>query len=178
MKKNLEGYWSWEMVEQCLVETMRLWRRSPGDGRWPFASDGPWHLVKRELYGPDVDKDEPVRPLPLSRADVRRRDQASGWLLEVPERDRRLVCLALLHRARGAKQVPWGKLKRAMGIELGSDGLRRRCERGITDICKALNARKIEGRAWQGVEFDDGEISGVHIEAEKDYPDGTIGAGD
>mgnify|MGYP003577860621 CR=1 FL=1 len=42
------SFWTYERVEERLVETMRCWWRMPGGGRWPFAGDGPWHLARRE----------------------------------------------------------------------------------------------------------------------------------
>jgi hypothetical protein len=131
--------WTFDMVEERLVEAMHLWRRSPGGGSWPFASDGPWHLVKAELYGPDVDKDAPLRPLPLRMAEVEERDQVSAWLLWVGDRDRRLVVLAVSALAKGHKQVPWMELRRPMGVALGADGLRMRYGRAIQTICNRLN---------------------------------------
>jgi hypothetical protein len=42
-----EDFWTFDAVKERLVEAMRLWWRSPGEGRWPFASDAPWHLMTR-----------------------------------------------------------------------------------------------------------------------------------
>jgi hypothetical protein len=42
-----DGFWTFDAVEERLIEAMRLWWRSPGGGRWPFASDAPWHLMTR-----------------------------------------------------------------------------------------------------------------------------------
>ncbi len=136
--------WTFDMVEERLVEAVHLWRRSPGGGRSPFATDGPWHLVKSDLWGPDVDKDAPLRPLPLRRREVATRDEASAWLLLVPERDRRLVVLAVTALASGFSQVPWMRLRRAMGVTFGAGGLRWRYNKSIEGICKALNG----GKPW------------------------------
>jgi hypothetical protein len=132
--------WTFDMVEERLIETMDLWRRSPGGGGWPFASDGPWHLVKAELYGPDVDKDAPLRPLPLRVAEVEQRDETSGWLLWIAdESTRRLVVLAVTKLAKGHKQVPWKELLRPMGVRFGAHGLRKRYGRALSTICARLN---------------------------------------
>ena len=48
-------WWTFDLVREALVETIVLWRRSPGQGRWPFASDGPWHLMSREAEKGDYD---------------------------------------------------------------------------------------------------------------------------
>ena len=131
--------WTFDAVQERLVETVHLWRRMPGGGHWPFANDGPWHLVKGELYGPDVDKDAPIRPLPLRRAEVAAMEEASAWLEWVCERDRRLVVLAITALAKGAAQVPWMALRRPMGLKLGAHGLRKRYSRAIQTICARLN---------------------------------------
>lgn len=131
--------WTFDMVQERLVEAVHLWRRSPGDGRSPYATDGPWELASSDLWGPDVDKDAPLRPLPLRRREVAARDEASAWLLFVPERDRRLVVLAVTALAKGYKQVPWMDLRRPMGVKLGADGLRMRYGRAIRRICERLS---------------------------------------
>lgn len=132
-------------VEARLVAAIELWRRSPGGGRWPFASDAPWHLMTRETRLGDYDarggdlEAPPPRMLPLSIAEVAMRDQASAWLALIDERDRRLVVLAVTELARGAQRVPWNKLRRAMGLMLGAGGLARRYERAIGGVCRAVN---------------------------------------
>lgn len=132
-------FWTFETVQERLVAAMRLWKRSPGGGSWPFASDGPWHLVTIELYGPDVDKDAPLRPLPLTRAEVEERDQISEWLRHAPDRDRRLVILAVSQLASGRARIDWMGLRGPMGVKIGADGLRWRYNQAITAICCALN---------------------------------------
>jgi hypothetical protein len=132
-------FWSFDMVEERLVETVHLWRRSPGGGRSPFATDGPWQLVKREVYGPDVDKDAPLPRLPLRRSEVAERDEASAWLLLVPERDRRLVVMGVTALASGFSQIPWMRLRKPLGVTFGAHGLRKRYSRAIQTICTALN---------------------------------------
>lgn len=133
-------FWTFDSVQERLVAAMVLWKRSPGGGSWPFASDGPWHLVTFELYGPDVDKDAPLRPMPLTRAEVEERDQVSEWLRLVPDRDRRLVILGIAQLASGRARIDWMGLRRPMGVAMGADGLRMRYSRAITAICKSLNS--------------------------------------
>jgi hypothetical protein len=148
MLKTEQTYWSFEEVEERLIEAALLWQRSPGGGKWPFAGDAPWHLADRELYGPDVDKDEPMRPLPLIRAEIGRRDEASAWLVHAAENNRRLVCLVLMEKARNGGRVSWVRIRKTMGIPYGNEGLRRRYERSITAIAKALTkARTIKAAA-------------------------------
>jgi hypothetical protein len=141
-----QTYWSFEDVEERLVEAAHLWMRSPGGGKWPFAGDAPWHLADRELYGPDVDKDVPIRPLPLIRKEIALRDEASAWLVHAPERDRRLVCLAVMDKARRGRPS-WKRIKRAMAIRFGENGLRMRYERAIQSIAVALTKAGVRNAA-------------------------------
>lgn len=146
-------------VELALVEAARLWWRTPGTlgpsgrGGMPasgtgdgiqtgigFGKDGPWELADRDLYGPDVDKDAPIRAAPLSRAEVAVREAISAWLLWAPERDRRLVAVAVRQMAaRGYKSPKFMELRKAMGIDLGADGLRMRYNRAVHGIAQKLN---------------------------------------
>ena len=138
MKSQTGVFWGFADVEERLVEAALLWQRSPGGGRWPFAGDAPWHLADRDLYGPDVDKDAPIRPLPLIRAEIAKRDEASAWLVYVPDNNRRLTALVVVEKARNNGRVSWHRIRRTMKIPYGNEGLRRRYERSITAIAKAL----------------------------------------
>ncbi|MPT48265.1 MAG: hypothetical protein E2598_07555 [Sphingobium sp.] len=146
-----ESPWTFDVVEERLIEAMHLWRRSPGGGRWPFASDGPWHLIQAcagdyDARGGDgVSSDVPLRPLPLSAAQVARRDEASQWVGRyVADRDRRLVVQVLIIKAAG-RTVSWVRLRRDMGVAVGAGGLGKRYSRAVTRICIALNAAELRG---------------------------------
>jgi hypothetical protein len=150
--------WSAEEVEQRLVDALNLWRRSPGEGRWPFASDAPWHLMTRavraeagtvkgmELWRVMQEDDDSEtrqwqgrdRPQPLTRDEVALRDQASEWLAIVPAADRRIVVLALSDLVRG-RRVSWLAMRAEVGVKLGADGLRRRYTRALAAIAAHLN---------------------------------------
>lgn len=145
-------WWTFDLVREALVEAALLWRRSPGSGRWPFASDGPWHLMSRDVHAGDYDarggfdssSDVAVRPLPLSRVEVERRDAVSEWIGMVPkEEDRRLLALCCEFYARGFAQLPWRRIKRVMGVERGEAGLRKRFERAVGAIAMSLNSAEI-----------------------------------
>lgn len=144
------GFWSFEAVEARLVETVELWRRMPGGGPSPVAKDGPWHLIRAE-WGDYADADAAPRRLPLTRAEHAAMIEASGWLAFAPERDRRLVVLAVTELARGRGQVPWLELRAKMGVRFGADGLRMRYSRAITAIARALNRRNASETAVKGV---------------------------
>ncbi|CAD7335290.1 hypothetical protein FIM10_02080 [Sphingomonadales bacterium 56] len=135
-------YWSFGEVEARLVEAMQFQWRIEG-GRWAFASDGPWHLIVRDWWDWAAHEDKPVPRIPLSREQLARMDEASAWLAHAPERDRKLVVLAIMALAAGRKVVPYRALLKPMGLTMGADGLRKRYGRAITCICNALNAAEI-----------------------------------
>jgi hypothetical protein len=146
------SWWTFDLVREALVEVLDMWRRTPGDGRSPFATDGPWHLMLRELAAGDYEarggfgssSDVAIRPLPLGRAEVAQRDRVSEWLRYVPKpEDARLVVVACGFYARGYQQVPWRKVRRRMGVDRGEFGLRKRFERAIAAIAEGLNAAEI-----------------------------------
>lgn len=148
VEKEQGEWWTFDLVRDALVETVLLWRRSPGMGASPFATDGPWQLMTRSDRAGDYDArgglDQRVevepRPLPLSCEEVARRDRVSEWLglVEKPE-DRRLVVLACGWLARGRSTVPWSQVKRAMGIKRGEGALRYRFDKAISAISISLN---------------------------------------
>lgn len=147
-------WWTYDLVRDVLVETAALWVRSPGEGRSPFATDGPWALMLREVAAGDYDarggfdgsSAVSLRPLPLSREDVERRDRVSEWLLLVPDAfDRRLMAECLAWYARGYRQLPWARIMRRMGVERGQEGLKKRWQRAVSAIAVSLNAAEIRG---------------------------------
>ena len=68
-------------------------------------------------------------------------DEALGWLDGVPPVERKLIGLVLGRLASGYSQVPWGELLAPMGVVMGAHGLRRRYERALGALCRAVNRR-------------------------------------
>lgn len=145
-------WWTFDLVREELVEVTRLWWRSPGSGSSPYAGDGPWELLLRDEAAGDYDarggfdtsSDVVLRPRPLSREEVARRDAGSEWLRFIDKADdRRLVVLCCTFYASGYRQVPWRKVKRRMGVERGEAGLRKRFERAVSAVAQALNGAEI-----------------------------------
>lgn len=140
-------WWTYDLVREALIEAMALWHRSPGDGRWPFATDGPWHLMSRDLQadydargGFDSSSAVELRPLPLSRAEVDWRDRVSHWILLVPDpSDRRLLSVCLDFHARGYQRLPWARIMRRLRLFRGKDGVRRRYRAALGAIASSLN---------------------------------------
>jgi hypothetical protein len=141
--------WTYDEVQEDLVEAMLMWMRAPGGGRWPFASDGPWHLIRKEWEDWDAREPAPLRRLPLTLADVRRRDRVSEWLLLAPEADRQLIVIVLGQLARGVKRVSWKKVRSMLDAEISPRGLGMRYSRSIAAIVRALAAAR-EPRPWAG----------------------------
>lgn len=139
--------WTFGEVEDRLVEAMALWRRAPDrESAW-LKVKAIWPEVTREWAAGDYDargylgnsSDVVLRPLPLVRAEVARMEEAGGWIGRyVVERDRRLVIIALGHKA-SDRRVPWRSMLKPMGLTMGADGLRRRYERAVAGIAKGLN---------------------------------------
>ncbi|KEZ00602.1 hypothetical protein AI27_17930 [Sphingomonas sp. BHC-A] len=137
-------FWKFDDVEARLVEAMEFQRRLPGGGGWPFASDGPWHLIVKDWWDWSAHEERPLPTVPLTNAQIARMNEALGWVLLVPSsEDRRLIAMAVRNLATGRKSVPWTKLLKPMGVKHGAHGLRKRYSRAITCICNALNGAEM-----------------------------------
>lgn len=144
--------WTFDTVQDALIEAHELWRRSPRVGHRPLKSCWPNEMLQRidagdiDARGGDMVAPE-LRPLPLSRAEVARRDAVSEWLRHIPvEVNRRVVVYACAQLASGYSRVSWAKvlhdIRKAGGASALGDGrgiLSRRYERAIGAIVVALN---------------------------------------
>lgn len=155
-----------EAMEEAFVRCHALERREPGGGKWPFAGDGPWNLIRKEAgdwwsgeWSASVETDEqgreqslmvrdvPAPRTPLSSAEVEELAELRRWLLLVPDagaplacdHDRRLVWLATMRLEAGEGRVPW----KAIGLWLGSprspDALVRRYRMALAGVVCRLN---------------------------------------
>lgn len=155
-------------LEARLVAVHDLWRRTPGDGPSPFASDGPWHLMLREvgdilgtysetLLVNEAGKELLVRKIdqraprtPLRAAEVAERDRVTGWLgLLEDGLDRKLVWLATAHLARGEDAPGWTQIKRATGAVQGPRALAWRYDKAMALLFCALQG--LPSRHWRVV---------------------------
>lgn len=140
---------SFSDVEERLVEAMLVMRRMGDREAGWLRVKSAWPDIVREYEVGDYDargylgtsSDIPLRPLPASRRDVDAMEEAFGWVQAAPERDRRLIALAIGSLAQGEKRVPWSQLLRPMGLKLGQHGLRKRYERAMRQVVQAANAR-------------------------------------
>lgn len=144
-------------LEERLIAVHELWRRSPGDARWPFAGDGPWHLAQGEVGDIAGDFSETlvetgsgrqlqVRKVesraprtPLDAREVAERDRVTGWLQQVPVAERRMVWLATKQLHRGEGRVPWTALAAWIGWERTPRRLAQRYLEVLAALLCALN---------------------------------------
>jgi hypothetical protein len=139
-------WWTFDAVQAALVDAHDLWRRSPRVGHRPLKSCWPNEMVQRidggdhDARGGDMVAPAP-RPLPLSRAEVARRDAVSAWVAAYVPGDvnRRVVWLATAQMAGGRASVSWVMVQRRVRLERGRGALARRYERAIGAIVAALN---------------------------------------
>ena len=142
-----ESFLTFDDVQDRLVEAMLTCWRYPDRERGWQALRCAWPEISRELQAGDYDArggdgtsaDVALRPASQTREDIAEMEEAFGWLDAVAADDRKLIGLAICELARGKREVSWSRLKTAMGIERGSDGLRMRYGRAITSICNARN---------------------------------------
>lgn len=145
---RVDFHWTFDAVQERFVEAMQFWWRVEG-GSWPFAGDGPWHLIERDWadLNTDVAEGRPIapvlKPVPMSLDEIARRDQATEWFLLIQERDRQLVQIAVAYLARGAAQVPWTKVRRKMRVENGTRALGMRYSRAITSVAQQLTRARV-----------------------------------
>lgn len=132
-------------IEEALVEAHALERREPGGGRWPFAGDGPWHLIRGEAgdYGGDgqdgASSSRAPRP-PLDAAEVARLAELRRWLQLIPhESDRKLVWIATARLHAGEGRVPWKAVARWMRIDRSPDALALRYRKALAGVVCVLN---------------------------------------
>jgi hypothetical protein len=146
-----DDFWTYEAVLERLVEAMQLWRRAH-DAEARFSLGGRISSIWRQAWTDRAElalieqldmKAEAPKPLPLGRADVGRMTEASEWIAFVPERDRRMVMLALGQLASGKLHVGWIDLWKRLGRgKPGPDGLRWRFDQAVQRVATALNRRE------------------------------------
>lgn len=141
------GFWTFDMVQERLVEAMiTCWRHPDRERGWQRQRSH-WPDVLRELSAGDYDarggdgtsSDVAIRPASLTRRDVAEMEEAFGWTDILAAEDRRLVGMVIADLARGARQVAWRGMLRRMGLAHGAEGLRKRYGRAIEAICVVRN---------------------------------------
>ncbi len=98
--------WGIGSVEEALIACHDLWWRTPGGGRWPYAGDGPWHLIQGEAGdyagdGQDGVSSSAKPRIGLDLAEVAVRERVSVWVPTLENADERIIVReALPYRAR------------------------------------------------------------------------------
>ncbi|WP_145960978.1 hypothetical protein [Sphingosinithalassobacter portus] len=139
---RLQGVVCYDDVEAALIDAVLIqWRTEAGN--WPFASDGPWHLIRKEWSDWDARDAKPVPRTPPSRGELERmRAVLFGWLPLVPsDLDRRIIVVSVTWRARGEKRVPWRKVAEKLGQAVSADAAKMRYRRAVHALTVAVNER-------------------------------------
>ena len=139
--------WTFDAVQERLVEAWAFLTRLPDREAGWLRVQATWPDVRRHhAFGDYGDMDVDARPrLPgLSSGEVGRMEEALSWLQHVPERDRKLVGLALAQLQRIARPE-WVWIARRLGSVAEPDAYRMRYGRAITRICRALNTAENRG---------------------------------
>lgn len=136
-----EDFWTYEAVEDRLIEAWALLHRMPDrEAAWlGQAVMGLWRQVKREWDAYSQDSDDVRLTLGARAAEVDRMDEALGWLDHVRTIDRKLVGLVIKVKARGYGEVPWVLIRAQLGWEVTPDACRKRYGRAIYAIAYRLN---------------------------------------
>lgn len=146
-----------DALEAQMVEAVRLsWRlRDPDAHGSPFASDGPWDQIVRDLNAGDYDArggdmdDAPAPREGLDVVDLAAIEQAGGWLrllLARPTRkgqtagvsDGAIVAAVLRQKASGRSQVKWSLVLRAVRLPRGQGALADRYARAMEWLAGAV----------------------------------------
>lgn len=148
----MEEYWTFEMVQDRLVEAMAvLWRSGDRERAWLRGSTLPiWREVVAEARDASPD-DQAIVTCALTRAEVMRADEAMEWVARwvATGETRRVVGVVLSHLAgSGNGRADWSLVWTRMGGKAGgwtSDALRKRYGRAMTTICQRLNSNLFNG---------------------------------
>lgn len=145
-----EGGVTFAMVEERLLEAWGFLRRLPDREAGWIKVKALWPALRRHTmfgdYG-DMEADAP-RSLPgLTVAELRRMDEAFGWVEQVQPRERKLIGLVLrrMDRERAARPnwidaaQDW---RRDTGEGVQPDTLRMRYGRALRAICGYVETRK------------------------------------
>lgn len=145
----MEYWWTFEAVQERLIEAMGFLDRVSGGGRNPYASDGPWSQIVRDRLVDYVDVDalreQGARPRGgLNAGEVDRMEEALDWIKHVPVRGahRKLVGVVVQQLLNGGSQVRWDEVKLRLRSKDSPEALRKGYSRSITRIAERLNGGK------------------------------------
>jgi len=146
-------FWTFDMVQERLVEAMiTCWRHPDRERGWQRVQCA-WPDILREVSAGDYDArgadaasaEVEMRPASLTRIEVGEMEEAFAWTDMLALDDRKLVGMAITELAKGQREVKWRRLLLRMGLQRGADGLRMRYGRAINAICIAKNGGNARG---------------------------------
>ncbi len=145
----MEEWWTFEAVQERLIEAMGFLDRVSGGGRNPYASDGPWSQIVKDRLVDYVDVDDlrerGAKPRGgLNAEEVDRMEATLDWIRFVPARGnlRRLVGAVILQLLNGGSQPRWPDVKARLRSADSPEALRKGYARSICRIAERLNAGK------------------------------------
>jgi hypothetical protein len=134
--RELQDY---ESVEARLVEAFDVLRRLPDPAPGPqLRTMALWREVVPDRT--DIDNTpSPARP-GVSRDEMARMDEALAWCEWLTPATRRVVGAAVSWQAQGRGALRWAEIRRGLGVDTTTDGLRMAYSRALSRICGKLNA--------------------------------------
>lgn len=128
----------WESVEARLVEAFDVLHRLPDPSPGPQLR---MMALWREVVADRTDIDQtpsPGRP-GVSRWELGRMDEALAWCEWLSPEARRVVGAVVTWQAAGRGEVRWTEIRRRLGVETTTEGLRKAYSRALQRICGRLN---------------------------------------
>lgn len=142
-----ETWWTFEMVQERLVEAFGFLDRVTPSGHNPYAGDGPWSQIVRDWrvdYGDRaaVVEDGARDRGGLNSVEVDRMEATLGWIKFIPARGnlRRLMGVVILQLLNGGSQPRWADVRRSLKTKQSNDVLRHSYSAAICRIAEKLNA--------------------------------------
>lgn len=143
-----DDFWTFEGVEERMVEAIQFLDRVSGGRGSAYAGDGPWGQIMKDRSVDYVDVDalreRGAKPRGgLTSDEVDRMNETLDWSRFVPERGehRKIVGVVLQQLANGGSQVRWADVKQRLRSRQSTEVLRKGYSRSITRIASRLNCK-------------------------------------
>ncbi|MHA3791464.1 hypothetical protein [Sphingomonas sp. YL-JM2C] len=147
----MEEYWTFETVQERLVEALGFLDRVTPSGHDPYAKDGPWRLIRPE-WGDYIDRDARREMLARDRGGLRAHEvdrmmETLGWIEMIRPKPglRKLVGVVLLQLLNGGSQPRWADVRATLRTNQSAEVLRKTYSAAITRIAERLNAKLFNG---------------------------------
>ncbi len=153
--EKIEGeveWWTFDAVQERLIEAMGFLDRVTPSGYNPYAGDGPWSQIVRDRLVDYVDVDD-LRERGakerggLRAAEVDRMTVTLDWIGYVPAKGnlRKLVGVVILQLLNGGSQPRWADVKAQLRSRQSTEVLRKSYGKAILTIAERLNANHFSG---------------------------------